>query len=260
MNDIFDEPIYDNRPAAGQKSNILVIILILIGAMILGCGGILIALLLPAVEQGREAARRSMSKNNLKQIGLAMHNYHDVYGVLPPGAILSEHGTAHQGWEYSILPFVDQAPLFNQIDSDLPWNSPQNISLYKYEVEVYLNPALEQRSDTAGFGYAHYAGNSHIFEPNRSWSFSEVADGLSNTLMAGEVKDNLMPWGAPGNVRDPALGINKGPDTFGSPFQGGAQFLLMDGSVRFLSENIDPAALKALATPAGEEDMSRFRY
>src|SRR6056297_3150668 len=122
MNDVFDEPVYDNRPPEGQKSNILIIILVVVGVLMLGCGGVFVALLLPAVEQAREAARRSMSKNHLKQIGLAMHNYHDVYGVFPPGSIVGEDGTAHQGWAYSILPFVDQAPLFNQIDPDTPWN------------------------------------------------------------------------------------------------------------------------------------------
>ena len=213
------------------------------------------ALLLPAVEQARGAAQRSASKNNLKQIGLALHNYHDTYGVLPPGSIQAENGTDHQSWMYSILPYVEQNPLFTQIDPDYPWNSPQDISSYKMELPTYLNPALEQRSDTAGFGYAHYAGNSHLFEPNKSWRFRDIKDGLANTIMVGEVKDNLVPWGAPGNVRDPALGINKGPHTFGSPFQGGAQFLLGDGSVRFISENVDPNVLKALSTPDKREPI-----
>lgn len=82
---------------------------------------ILIALLLPAVQQAREAARRSSCKNNMKQIGLALHNYHDVFSTLPPGSItlLNASGTTYNGhgwtWHASILPYIDQAPLYNQI-------------------------------------------------------------------------------------------------------------------------------------------------
>ncbi|QDT31741.1 DUF1559 domain-containing protein [Thalassoglobus polymorphus] len=86
---------------------------------------ILVALLLPAVQQAREAARRTQCKNNLKQLGLAMHNYHDVFGVLPPGyvdlrstglpsATLNDNG--HWTWSAFILPQIDQAPLYNQIN------------------------------------------------------------------------------------------------------------------------------------------------
>jgi prepilin-type N-terminal cleavage/methylation domain-containing protein len=83
---------------------------------------ILIALLLPAVQQAREAARRSTCKNNLKQIGLALHNYHDIYKMFPPGAVPKVSGTSgyqgneeHWGWMAFILPQIDQQPLFTQL-------------------------------------------------------------------------------------------------------------------------------------------------
>jgi prepilin-type N-terminal cleavage/methylation domain-containing protein len=78
---------------------------------------ILIALLLPAVQQAREAARRTQCKNNLKQVGLALHNYHDVFDRLPIGANVSYGPSATWGmsWWYSILPYLDQAPLFNRM-------------------------------------------------------------------------------------------------------------------------------------------------
>src|ERR1700749_1706914 len=78
---------------------------------------VLIALLLPAVQQAREAARRSQCKNNLKQIALALHNYHDTYNALPWGGTTGNGGDVEMAltWRYSILPFIDQAPLFNQM-------------------------------------------------------------------------------------------------------------------------------------------------
>jgi prepilin-type N-terminal cleavage/methylation domain-containing protein len=87
---------------------------------------ILIALLLPAVQQAREAARRSQCKNNFKQIGLALHNYHDNFNQFPPaqirgwnGALGQERGNAFS-WGAMILPFIDQAPLYNQLNFTIP--------------------------------------------------------------------------------------------------------------------------------------------
>src|SRR6476469_1828653 len=80
--------------------------------------GVLVSLLLPAVQQAREAARRTQCKNNLKQIGLALHNYESTYNRLPPGNFGGIAGCKDDGlaWSFSILPYIDQAPLYNKID------------------------------------------------------------------------------------------------------------------------------------------------
>src|SRR3954468_16866342 len=77
---------------------------------------VLIALLLPAVQQAREAARRTQCKNNLKQLGLALHNYHDTFGVFPMGY----HWPLGTGWSYHLLPHLDQAPLYNSFTVGTP--------------------------------------------------------------------------------------------------------------------------------------------
>ncbi len=82
---------------------------------------ILIALLLPAVQQAREAARRTQCKNNLKQIGLSLHNYHDVYNSFPNGTVSTSAGNWGISWWARVLPYVDQAPLYNQ--RIINWNS-----------------------------------------------------------------------------------------------------------------------------------------
>ncbi|MFN0054259.1 MAG: DUF1559 domain-containing protein, partial [Planctomycetales bacterium] len=93
-------------------------ILLLIGgcalAVLLVCGGILAALLLPAVQQAREAARRTQCKNNLHQIGLALHNYHDAFNSFPPAYIPDASGRPMHSWRVLILPFLDQAPLYQR--------------------------------------------------------------------------------------------------------------------------------------------------
>jgi prepilin-type N-terminal cleavage/methylation domain-containing protein len=97
---------------------------------------VLIALLLPAVQQAREAARRTQCKNNMKQLGLAMHNYHDTFRVFPPGWIAVDPATnaqsAHEGisgfgWGTMLLPQIDQSPLYNQLNLNLAINDPANL-------------------------------------------------------------------------------------------------------------------------------------
>jgi prepilin-type N-terminal cleavage/methylation domain-containing protein len=107
---------------------------------------ILIALLLPAVQQAREAARRTQCRNNLKQIGLAMHNYESTHGVLPPARLTrvtaSGTDTKYIAWGVLILPFVDQAPLYNQYNTSWRWNDPGNQNVVSTVLAVYLCPSV----------------------------------------------------------------------------------------------------------------------
>ena len=216
---------------------------------------ILLALILPAVQQAREAARRSISKNNLKQIGLAMHNYHETHRVFPPGGIETTEGKPYHSWQTMILPFVEQAPLYNRIDFDHPWTDPANQSLFQQEIPQYLNPAIEEKVSPEGLGLSHYVGNKLLLKTNGRTQIRNILDGTSNTIMAVETGDNFKSWGDPTNIEDPTALIGGGKKT---SFRGGNHILLSDGSVRFISENIDPAVLKALSTPAGGEVVGDF--
>lgn len=105
---------------------------------------VLVALLLPAVQQAREAARRSQCKNQLKQIGLALHNYHDSYRSFPPGNVTmgnccgSPCGT---NWAISILPFMDQAPLYQQYNFDKYNEDPENQAVRETILPVFNCPS-----------------------------------------------------------------------------------------------------------------------
>ena len=212
---------------------------------------------------GSEISHRIESRNNLKQIGLALHNYHDLHDRLPPGGIFNQTGQPQHSWMTQILPYVDQAPLYNKVDFHQPWNAADNRDIFTTELDVYQipGPRLNRKEPELPQGYqpAGYAANARVLNVNSGLNFKEIKDGLSNTLLAGEVNSQLKAWGDPTNFRDPALGINAHPRGFGGPFKGGANCLLGDGSARFINENIDPAVLKALATPNGGEDMSRFQ-
>ncbi|QDU38221.1 Type II secretion system protein G precursor [Maioricimonas rarisocia] len=163
---------------------------------------ILIALLLPAVQQAREAARRSQCKNNLKQLGLAIHNYHDTNGVFPQGQYRIQGGSGWwgHGIGVSLLPYVDQAPVFNQwnFSYDYLENSvSNNLDLARTKIPVFLCPSDRDFAGAeAGMNYVGSAGSTvniwndstnGLISPRSRVGFRDAIDGLSNTLLFSEI-------------------------------------------------------------------------
>ncbi len=214
------------------------------------------ALLLPAVQQAREAARRMQSMNNLKQIGLAMHNYHDTYRVFPPAANVDNKGKKLLSWRVHILPYVEQAALYQQFHLDEPWDSEHNKELIKNMPPVYISP---NQADLAKEGKTVYlvpTGKSTAFEGPEGLGIREFTDGTSNTILAVEAHpDAAVIWTKPDDLavdfKNPLKGLK-------SARVGGFQALFADGSVRFISDMIDIAVLKALFTRAGGEVIGEF--
>ncbi|QDT94625.1 DUF1559 domain-containing protein [Gimesia aquarii] len=214
----------------------------------------------------RQAARNSTSKNNLKQIGLALHHYHDSFNQLPSGGIINEIGQPQHSWISHMLPYLDQPILYKEIDFNQPWNAEVNRRPFETVLSMFMNPGLHfqydngksDKENSKGYQPTHYAANSRLLSNNSKISLSQIKDGASNTILAGEIKSNIKPWGDPRNFRDPALGINQSQQGFGGPYKGGANILFSDGSARFLSDKIDPKVLKALSTPNGGELIGEF--
>ena len=254
-----DEDDYeeDDRPGKSRRKNrgknstatILVVIFAGLGASLLCCIPLMIALLLPAVQQAREAARRTQSRNNLKQIGLAALNFDSVQGHLPP--IDLNPGEQPQSWMTDLLPYLDQAPLAQAINRQAPWDDPGNRAAMSTHIMTFLNPSHDgpPRDPATGYALSHYAGNVQVL--GQTMRLSEILDGASNTILAGSVYGSPKPWGDPGNLRDPANGIGPGPTQFlhrAKPADG-ANILFSDGVVKFISANTDPEVLKQLADP-----------
>ncbi len=221
-------------------------------------GAVLVALLLPATQQAREASRRTQSKNNLKQIGLALHNFHDAHGEFPEGGTFTDSGVPLHSWQTYLLPYMDQAPTFNRIDLEQPWNAPVNMSLMRQQIPAYQNPSLAGPLEVQGYGASHYAGNERVLPRNTRMHIRDITDGTSNTIFAGEVTGGIKPWGDPTNTRDPAAGFGNSAYQFSHPQGMGAHMLMMDGSVRFVSSEIDQSVLRAMATPQGGEVVGEF--
>ncbi len=253
---------------------------------------VLIALLLPAVQQARESARRHQCQNNLMQLGLALHDYHLAHRVFPPGSVNltgpidnGKSGYKH-GWLVQLLPFMGDANLYAAIDPNLGIYEQTRIDFLKMSPQGMVCPSSPNgRTESIG----SYAGCHHDFEApingddngmlflNSSVKLDDVVDGQQYTLFAGEIRDfglwpvgsrlSLRNTGTPidrltdiARLRKPGLTLPEPPisytgDTaaadaatpnpqtsvggFGSYHGNGANFLFVDGSLRFINSSVD---------------------
>jgi len=203
---------------------------------------------------GRFLAAKIQSTNNLKQIGIGIHNHYSTFKKMPAGTLFDSQGRALHGWQTMLLPFLEEEITFKQINRDLPWNHQYNRPPFKRVIPTFINPVVGDDPSLEGYGLSHYSGNVYVFGRDDPIRLNETdfPDGTSNTLMVGEALANFKPWGHPKNWRDPGLGINTTPDGFGNPGSyKGAQFLMADGSIRFITNKVSPEVLKALAMPSG---------
>jgi len=291
---------------------------------------VLIALLLPAVQQAREAARRTQCKNNLKQLGLAIHNYHDVHGFFPMnswGQATGDWGIDRGTHMVGLLPYIDQAPLFNGINFSAG-GSIGNQTIGGQLLRLTPMPAFLCPSDTVaptmgGWSQSNYAGSMgtqnitngegcDTYFPQTGGSTTlpnlpdhgnsadpqqvsgifgrlgpairlrDVTDGTSTTVAMGEFRpqcfDHQSGWvhfnalwitttppiNAPtcpehvdGSCRRKPRNWNEAPG-FKSRHVGGAHVVLADGSVRFLSENLDLRTLHHLGARADNQVLGEF--
>lgn len=243
--------------------------LALAGAILSGAGlvmtgfatlGILIALLLPAVQAGREAAGRSQCKNNLAQLSVALHNYHNVYGSFPPAFVLDEQGQPMHSWRALILPHLDvQGELPAPYDFNEPWNGPHNSGLALAVPKVFRCPSGADTLPPGHTGYLAVVGDVGMWPRTKPRSRGSVRDGLGNTIMLVEAQHNSVNWLEPTDLDAETLPIainGPEPDGVSSSHLGGANFLLGDGSVRFYANTISPGFLQAIFTANGGEQVT----
>lgn len=253
----FSEP--PAKPAHGASGLLIGLLALGVGGfMFIACGGVLVGLLLPAVQVSREAARRMSCSNNLKQIGLGLLNYESAYGALPPAYMTDSNGNPTVSWRVLILPFMEQQPLYDQIDTQQPWNSPANAALVNAQISHYRCPSSVDATST-DTNYMVVTGAETLFPNERGMRIRDVVDGSANTLAVVEVEGQGVHWAAPQDLDLQSLRMTFAAGAsgqMGSRHPGGIQVLLADGSVRFLSDSIDPNVLMSLLTPAGNEQVS----
>jgi len=177
--------------------------------------GALVALLLPAVQASREASRRSACTNNLRQMGIAIATYHDVHKAIPP-AVLDDNSASSQvhTWCLLILPYIEQGALYQRYNFPAGYNSPLNADVVATPISLYLCPSSDE-AEYQGTGYApgNYAANSGVepainggvMYPASRLKFREIVDGLSDTILVGELYYNNLGW-----ARGSAAGVEGG--------------------------------------------------
>ena len=221
--------------------------------------GVAVALLLPGVQQAREAARRSQGKNNLKHVGLAMHNFHDTYLAFPGAANTDKKGKPLLSWRVHILSYIEEDPLYRQFHLDEPWDSEHNKKLIERMPAVYQSPNDPELNKQGKTRLLAPRGVGTIFEKfGKDGEFSQlglkvrdITDGTSNTIMVVEAHaDSAAIWTKPDDLEIDFKNSLKG---LKGARVGGFHALLCDGSVRFISESIDIKILNALFTRNGGE-------
>jgi prepilin-type processing-associated H-X9-DG protein/prepilin-type N-terminal cleavage/methylation domain-containing protein len=285
---------------ASRHGFTLLEMLVVVGIII-----VLIALLLPAVQQAREAARRLTCSNNVRQLVLAIHNYHAAHRVLPPGSV-NETGPVktglptdnHFGWSVQILPQLDEAKLWNQFDFSK--TSYQQVAVPAPSMMYCPSNPMTGAVLTAGTCYAgcyHDSAapidvdNNGLLFLNSSVRRKDIADGQAYTLLVGEhlPATALCEWhqGSEVTLRylggdgieqynssaspitayyqrvapdkaQAAAGQPIPPQTFGSVHRGGANFGFADGSVRFVSCDIDDSILRRLGNRRDGDVVGTF--
>jgi len=258
---------------------------------------ILIALILPAVQQARESARRTQCQNHLKQLAVALHNYHTVHLKFPIGNVSNRYWSMFT----MILPQLDQIPLYNQCNFNYPdtcfsanfaagankgpaqvspdvFKCPSDSlagSLYTAQASQYGNYAVGSYFGSMGTSPTNQTG---IFFSNSGTSLTQIADGISTTLMLGERgadRDLMFGWPICGSGPDPATGeadqllstkFGFGPGLpddnhnyhFWSYHPGGGYFSMADSSVKFIGYGINFSTFQALSTKRGQEVIGEF--
>lgn len=201
--------------------------------------GVLVALLLPAVQSAREAARRTQAANDLKQTALAFHNYHDVHGHFPAQAITDRKGKKLLSWRVEVLPYLGYEKLYEQFHLDEPWDSPHNIKLLNQIPPVYRNPNSDKISET---NILAVAGKGTAFDGRKGIKISDIRDGTSNTILFVE-SNKFVPWTKP---VDHEVDWDNPISDLGGIRPGIFQATFADGSVQSISINVDQEVLKSL--------------
>jgi len=240
------------------------------------------SVLMVGVAKVRDSANRINCQNNLKQMGLAAHNYYDTFKHLPPATMPNSALVPEQrfSWLFSIYPYQESENISRRCDKSKAWDAEENRFAALVMNKLDHCPSTD-RPPAGSFVPTNYLGitgvgrdaaklplgdpKAGLFGYDRKITFGDIKDGMSYTLMAIETAWPSGAWtaGGPATVRglepegSPYLGV---PGQFGGNHIGGTNVVLVDASVHFLKTSFDPVTLEAMATIAGGETISSAQF
>ena len=263
-------PIFPVRRFARRPAGLRFSLRTLLLGMVVICA--VLAMLVPLIRYAIDGKKWMRCHSNLAQIGLALHNYHDVYGSFPPAYLTDKAGAPLLSWRVLILPFLEHGDLYSQIKLDEPWNSPHNIRLAPLMPDVYRCPADANAKD-GETSYVAVTGPETLWPGAQSRRLSDTRATVETILLV-EAADLGISWMEPrdmpfdaaadvargtkpgiafrhpcGGGEEPIQGIFQGhrPNVFGHRLYG-ANCLFADGVPHAVSEDIAPTTMRELLT------------
>jgi hypothetical protein len=196
----------------------------------------------PALIKIRDAAKRAQSTNNLKQLVLAMHNYHDSFGKFPAAYSIDKDGKPLLSWRVHILPFIEHDALYKEFHLDEPWDSEHNKKLIPKMPRTYMS---SKKLPEAGLTtYLAPVGDGTVFPGKDAIQIKDITDGTSNTVIFLDADDeHAVVWTKPDDLK---VNPKKPEDGLSTRHGEGYLFAFADGSVRFLTTKIDKKTLGLL--------------
>ncbi|NLE38522.1 MAG: DUF1559 domain-containing protein [Pirellulaceae bacterium] len=219
---------------------------------------LLVLVLLPAIPDCREAARRAQCANNLKQLGVALRMYHDTHGSFPPAYIADKDGKPMHSWRVLILPYLGCDDLHKRYRFDEPWDGPNNRKLHGEIVQIFRCPSQQTRRNPNPHTTSYVA----VVGPRTAWRgdqpvrLSDFTDALEVTILLVEMKDSGIHWMEPRDLEYPPMPTQINPPSapgISSYHPAGAIVLFADGSIMYLSDRAK--IIEALLTIDGGEDV-----
>lgn len=258
--------------------------------------GVLVAVLLPAVQAARESARRAACQNNLRQLGVALHVYHDAHGQMPIGCVdkrvpRTNPNGRQLAWSAELLPYLEEQALWQRIDFGAPYDGAANAAPAATVVRVFLCPSTvrvaagreeavvgnptatnsigDYRGAAIDYGGIYGAAQmwpaaNGVFLYDRALKFSEITDGMSHTLALAEDTGRGWLWDGEWingeNIYDVSNFINtQQHNEIWSDHPGGAMAIWCDGGATLLAETLDQPVLRAICTRAGNDATNDAR-
>lgn len=226
-------------------------LLLFVAGVSLLCG-----LCVPPIKSARESARQASCIGlRLQMIAMALYNYHDKYGCLPPAYVADKEGKPMHSWRVLLLPFMEEHQLYDRYDFSEPWNGPKNSLLAKEIPGVYRCPSTRGGNPLAT-NYVAVIGPDTAWPGRRSVRLSDIAYGTTNTILLVEVADSDINWMEPRDMSfDQAIiGVNVDRKSgISSDHPGRAGCVMADGGYRSLNNGTSTETLRALLTIAGDE-------
>ena len=228
-----------------------------------GLIGAALALLVPMYRVARREALQMRSQNNLRQIAIALHTYHDVYGRFPPAYECDASGKPAHSWRVLIAPFADQNALYSRYNFSEPWNGPNNSKLGQQTPRMFRSP-FDNAGTPNTTSYIAIVGPGTMWPGETSLTLNDVTqgDGASHTIMVVELLNTGIHWMEPRDLRIEDLdavwrNLKHKPPRMDDWETSYAFVAYADGSIDWLEREATIERLRALLTPDGDETVER---